>query len=338
MGDQILFAGRRSATITRRFGVVNADGSSLHELGSTRRAVVSGRTRRRWGATHRPGRRTGRRSSYVRSTPEGEDEGIYIANADGSGSVRVTEGEDDQPDWGTYPLADARGSARFGDGSLSSVAVGAAAGVARTTAQPGDSFRASEKEEEDARDGSSRPARSRLVLGRPRVAVERPPETFEDFYMREYPAVVGLAYALSGSRWGAEDFAQEAFLAAHRDWERIGAYEQPGAWVRRVVANLPSRRSGGGRRRRRRWRGSRQSTPRSRTSRPSHPAFWAAVRSLPRRQAQVVALFYLEDRPIADGGTILDMTPGTVKRHLYDARKELARGLRAKRRCSSHDA
>ena len=28
--------------------------------------------------------------------------------------------------------------------------------------------------------------------------------------------------------------------------------------------------------------------------------FWDAVRSLPRRQAQVVALFYLEDRPVAD--------------------------------------
>jgi DNA-directed RNA polymerase specialized sigma24 family protein len=50
--------------------------------------------------------------------------------------------------------------------------------------------------------------------------------------------VVGLAYALSGSRWGAEDLAQDAFLAAHRDWERIGSYEHPGAWVRRVVANL----------------------------------------------------------------------------------------------------
>jgi len=76
------------------------------------------------------------------------------------------------------------------------------------------------------------------VLEAPRVVVEAPPEAFEDFYVREYPAVVGLAYALSGSRWGAEDLAQEAFLAAHRDWGRIGSYQQPAAWVRRVVANL----------------------------------------------------------------------------------------------------
>ena len=75
------------------------------------------------------------------------------------------------------------------------------------------------------------------MLERLRVEVERPPERFEDFYVKEYSAVVGLAYALSGSRTGAEDLAQEAFLAAYRDWDRIAGYEQPGAWVRRVVAN-----------------------------------------------------------------------------------------------------
>ena len=62
--------------------------------------------------------------------------------------------------------------------------------------------------------------------------------SFEDFYLKDYQAVVGLAYALSGNRWLAEDLAQEAFLAAHRNWPRISAYDQPGAWVRRVVANL----------------------------------------------------------------------------------------------------
>ena len=43
------------------------------------------------------------------------------------------------------------------------------------------------------------------MLGSPEAVVEAPPEAFEDFYVREYPAVVGLAYALSGSRWGAQE-------------------------------------------------------------------------------------------------------------------------------------
>ena len=63
-------------------------------------------------------------------------------------------------------------------------------------------------------------------------------ESFAEFYEREFRAVVGLAYALSGSRSGAEDIAQDAFLMAHRDWDRVGTYERPEVWVRRVVANL----------------------------------------------------------------------------------------------------
>ena len=62
-------------------------------------------------------------------------------------------------------------------------------------------------------------------------------EPFERFYEREYRSVVGLAYALSGSSSGSEDLAQEAFLTAHRNWDRIGAYDKPEAWVRRIVAN-----------------------------------------------------------------------------------------------------
>ena len=46
-----------------------------------------------------------------------------------------------------------------------------------------------------------------------------------------------------------------------------------------------------------------------------------------RRQAQVAALFYLEDRPIAEIAQILRMATGTVKKHLHDGRKTLARAL-----------
>ena len=64
------------------------------------------------------------------------------------------------------------------------------------------------------------------------------PLRFEEVYLREFPRVFALAYALSGSRWAAEDIAQDAFVAAHRQWGRIGGYDDPGAWVRRVAATL----------------------------------------------------------------------------------------------------
>jgi DNA-directed RNA polymerase specialized sigma24 family protein len=41
----------------------------------------------------------------------------------------------------------------------------------------------------------------------------------------------------------------------------------------------------------------------------------------------VVALYYLEDRSIAEVAGILDVTDGTVKRHLHDGRVALARRL-----------
>jgi RNA polymerase sigma-70 factor, ECF subfamily len=177
---------------------------------------------------------------------------------------------------------------------------------------------------------SPRAARSRLVLGRSEPVIRTAPEPFEDFYMREYLAVVGLAYALSGSRWGAEDLAQEAFLAAHREWDRIGAYEQPGAWVRRVVANMSvsafRRRAAEAKALARIPFDPEATLP---DLAAGDPEFWAAIRALPRRQAQVVALYYLEDRSVAEVAEILDVTIGTVKRQLHSGRRALGRRLRS---------
>jgi RNA polymerase sigma-70 factor (ECF subfamily) len=152
--------------------------------------------------------------------------------------------------------------------------------------------------------------------------------SFEDFYLKDYQAVVGLAYALSGNRWLAEDLAQEAFLAAHRNWPRVSAYDQPGAWVRRVVANLSvsafRRRMVEAKALVRLGHGERHGLA---ELPPDDAEFWEAVRSLPRRQSQVVALHYLDDLPVAEIATILEMAPGTVKKHLFDGRRALARRL-----------
>jgi DNA-directed RNA polymerase specialized sigma24 family protein len=63
------------------------------------------------------------------------------------------------------------------------------------------------------------------------------PEPFDDFYLREYPAVVGLLQGLLRSRLIAEELAQETFLVAYRDWGRISGMDNPRAWVRRVALN-----------------------------------------------------------------------------------------------------
>lgn len=153
-------------------------------------------------------------------------------------------------------------------------------------------------------------------------------ESFDDFFLREYARVLALAFALSGSRWAAEDLTQDAFLAAHQAWQRISRYEDPAAWVRRVVANKSvsavRRRVSEAKALARFWSMDRLQAP---DFLASDPAFWAAVRSLPRKQAQVVALYYLEDLSVSQVADILDIAPGTVKRHLFRARATLARTL-----------
>lgn len=153
-------------------------------------------------------------------------------------------------------------------------------------------------------------------------------ETFESFYRREFRDVVGLAYALSGSRLGAEDLAQDAFVAAHQRWDRICGYDKPGAWVRRVVANLAV--SGFRRRTAEAKALARLAGQRHRPlpeMDPQDEEFWRMVRELPNRQAQAIALFYIEDRPVADIAAILECSESTAKVHLFRGRKTLARKL-----------
>jgi RNA polymerase sigma-70 factor (ECF subfamily) len=151
--------------------------------------------------------------------------------------------------------------------------------------------------------------------------------SFDDFYSVEFEPVAALAYVLSGSAVAAEDLAQEAFLAAYHRWGEIGRYDSPGGWVRRVVAN---RSVSAYRRRAAEARAvarmdHRDSLP---DLSPESADVWRAVRALPKRQAQVVALYYLEDRSLDDVADVLAVSVETARTHLRRARKGLARRLR----------
>jgi RNA polymerase sigma-70 factor (ECF subfamily) len=148
--------------------------------------------------------------------------------------------------------------------------------------------------------------------------------TFDELYRSDFTRVVGLVYALSGSRHAAEELTQDAFLAAHRNWDTVGSYDDPGAWVRRVAVNRAVSRA-------RRRAAEARSLLRlaSQRPRPDHlpedaDAFWRAVRALPVRQAQAIALHYLEDRSVKDIATVLECAEATVRVHLHRGRAALA--------------
>jgi RNA polymerase sigma-70 factor (ECF subfamily) len=160
---------------------------------------------------------------------------------------------------------------------------------------------------------------------RPVTGPVRIPHHFDTFYAEHYRPVVALVYALTGSRWAAEDLAQEAFLIAHRKWDEVGRYESPAGWIRTVAVNLTRsrfRRLGAEARALGRWFGmQRTEFP---MMEPEHEHFWGLVRDLPRRQAEVVAFHYLEDMAVVDIAAVLGIAESSVKNSLAQARKRLA--------------
>jgi RNA polymerase sigma-70 factor, ECF subfamily len=151
--------------------------------------------------------------------------------------------------------------------------------------------------------------------------------TFDDFYRREYGHVLGLAFVLTGNQWVAEDTAQDAFTAAFRRWRSIVAYDSPAAWVRRVTCN---RAASVLRRRVREAKALMRLAGRAQTCielDEGDEAFWQAVRRLPPRQAQAVALYYMEGYSVREIAEVLDCSEGTVKTHLSRARDAVARQL-----------
>lgn len=152
--------------------------------------------------------------------------------------------------------------------------------------------------------------------------------SFDAFYTREFPRMVDLAYALSGSRLAAEDLAQEAMIAAHRNWDRVGALDKPGAWVRRVVINKASSLY---QRRKAELIALARLAP-VRGALPArldseHEHIWREVRRLPPRQREAVGLFYVGDLSIAEISAVMECAEGTVKAHLHQARQSLASRL-----------
>lgn len=151
---------------------------------------------------------------------------------------------------------------------------------------------------------------------------------FQEFYGREYRAVLAVALALCGDSGAAEDLVQDAFVDAYRRWDTVGAYDAPGAFVRRLVVN-----------RSRSWwrRRGREDRALRRLGVPPPvvtddgsvdvDAFWAVVRSLPAMQARCVALRYVEDFDIAGIAAVLGIAESTVRVHLTRARRALAERL-----------
>lgn len=147
-------------------------------------------------------------------------------------------------------------------------------------------------------------------------------ESFESFYRREYREVLGLAYVLSGKTRMHEELTQDAFEAAFRRWDEIGQLDNPGAWVRRVLINKSTSLY-------------RMARSEARALLRLQPEVFEpdldsgtlsvvqAIRQLPRRQAQMVALTYLDGLSVREAADVCGCSLNTAKTHLRRARTKL---------------
>jgi RNA polymerase sigma-70 factor (ECF subfamily) len=170
---------------------------------------------------------------------------------------------------------------------------------------------------------------------------DRAADGFDDLYREEWSPLLALGWSLTGSWSEAEELVQDAFADAYRRWDAVSALERPGAWVRRAVVNRAAshHRHRGVARRGLTRLGARAAvdadaagsdrTGEGAIDQLGDPAFWAALRALPERQAAAVALHYLEDRSVVEIAEVLGCRPGTVKVHLHRGRLALARSLGA---------
>src|SRR5918992_3423346 len=63
-------------------------------------------------------------------------------------------------------------------------------------------------------------------------------DSFAAFYAASYRRLLGQLFAVTGDLAEAENLLQEAYARAFVCWSRVGAYDLPEAWVRRVAPHL----------------------------------------------------------------------------------------------------
>jgi len=147
-------------------------------------------------------------------------------------------------------------------------------------------------------------------------------ESFDGMFHQLYPRAVRLARRILGDTAAAEDVAAEALARAFASWPKVRELPYRDAWVLRVTSNLAIDAA-------------RRHQPRVVATEPIdleettavRVALVAALRALPRRQRDVIALRYLAGLSEAEIAASLDIALGTVKTHIHRGVAGLRRRL-----------
>jgi len=147
--------------------------------------------------------------------------------------------------------------------------------------------------------------------------VEDKQAEFTEFYQGTKDDVLRIVLVAVGDRAQAEDLVAEGFARAWTAWRTVRQHPAPRAWVVRTALNAHVSW----------WRRHRRETPLAghdlpmpgETGSALDSAVVAALRRLPVRQRQVIALRLLLDLDTGTTAQMLGISPGTVGVHLHRA-------------------
>ena len=147
-------------------------------------------------------------------------------------------------------------------------------------------------------------------------------ELVDVLFRRQYAALLRLAVVMLGSREAAEDAVQEAFVALHRNWRSLRDPEAAEAYLRSAVLNCC-----------RSWvrrqvtqraarplmlvREHQESAEDTTVGRDEVGSLVAVMRTLARRQREVLACRFVLELSVAETAQLLEISVGSVKAHTH---------------------
>ena len=161
---------------------------------------------------------------------------------------------------------------------------------------------------------------------------------FAEFYRRSRDECLRTVLVSVGDLDTAQELVAEAFARACASWRTVGRHPAPAAWVVRTALNANISR----------WRRRRREVPvpdpgmvtdrpaiGAASADPVDPRIMAALRRLPARQRQVIALRLILDLDTNGTAEMLGITPNTVMAHMARALAALRRDLMPERQKES---
>jgi RNA polymerase sigma-70 factor (ECF subfamily) len=145
----------------------------------------------------------------------------------------------------------------------------------------------------------------------------------EPLFRAHYARLVRSLALVCGDGELAADAVQEAFVRAHVRWRRLRHYDDPVGWIRRVALNLLHDDHRRASRKRQAIAELAATETAAAVAAPEPDELADLLDALPRQQRIAVALYYVEGLPVAEVAAAMGLAEGSVKSHLYDARRRL---------------